>query len=577
MSDPRTFSSLPEDVALFLSDMEGFAFAKKIVETYGLEKSAVSEILGLIESIALGEIELATLPAELEELGIKKEETIKVASQIAVERLMPIAGVIGDVSGQIVQWGGSLKGLEGKQSAVLPQVTAEEFAKQAVIESGVSFQDSVMAHRADLIILSFLNESRDQSETHQTLIRSKKIGGLELSEDQAERLLAYISEKKGFLQIVIPKKPFYSKPEPLKPEPLKPEPPKISPPSLKKEKDLGVYSQEDEKEIEHLVTEKKELFQTQKTSEHSHSQIAQEIQKQAGLVLTPDQSTRFERLVDSRLRHVRSARQTYQQLEDALEQGGIALSGEKLSHTMELIEKAFDQEEAHHHTTQKEQKQVFQGKKQEKQEEKFVQAVKEDQLLAKRYVEITGKPPQQKMAPLAPVGARHTGAISAKEHFRRQEERIDTQKVRQVIEASKPVLSKKEVSHSSPTISEKTSGRPSVQDVRFSQRLAGPLEELQRLTVEDFRRLGATPQQALSKIQDKIDLLAEQGEEQRIAAIQAWRNAPLHQAYVAIAKGAVLSGANIFTYADEQQGQNREVLKKEELQAIMQLNELFRY
>ena len=74
MSDPRTFSSLPEDVALFLSDMEGFAFAKKIVETYGLEKSAVSEILGLIESIALGEIELATLPAELEELGIKKEE-----------------------------------------------------------------------------------------------------------------------------------------------------------------------------------------------------------------------------------------------------------------------------------------------------------------------------------------------------------------------------------------------------------------------------------------------------------------------------------------------------------------------
>ena len=97
------------------------------------------------------------------------------------------------------------------------------------------------------------------------------------------------------------------------------------------------------------------------------------------------------------------------------------------------------------------------------------------------------------------------------------------------------------------------------------------------MSLADFRRLGATPAQASVKIHDKIALLAERGEKQRIAAVQAWRQCPLYHAYVVLAKDAVLSGKTLFEHLEDRQHGQGTSFSKEELGVIMDLNASLRY
>ena len=326
-----------------------------------------------------------------------------------------------------------------------------------------------------------------------------------------------------------------------------------------------------------MAEEKEELLKATKQVGHSHEEVAKAILKKKNLRLDAELEKRFLLLVDSRLRDARTSRQTYQQLEDVKERGGLGFKGAQLSGVMELIEKAFDEEQGFHHTQQEEKKQVSRGQMQEQKKDKQELVKKEEQLLAKRYTDLTGKAPMQQAYPVSPSGARHTGAISAKAHLERQEERIDTQKVRRVIEAAKTLPAPKKAVHSSATITPAVQKRPKVQDIHFSQQLAGPLEELQRMSLADFRRLGATPAQASVKIHDKIALLAERGEKQRIAAVQAWRQCPLYHAYVVLAKDAVLSGKTLFEHLEDRQHGQGTSFSKEELGVIMDLNASLRY
>jgi hypothetical protein len=76
--------------------------------------------------------------------------------------------------------------------------------------------------------------------------------------------------------------------------------------------------------------------------------------------------------------------------------------------------------------------------------------------------------------------------------------------------------------------------RPRMEDVKFTPKLFGPIDELENLTLADFRRLSADPRKAGQKLIEKLDILEEESLDKRVAGIKALKKSPLYSQYSAI-------------------------------------------
>lgn len=116
------------------------------------------------------------------------------------------------------------------------------------------------------------------------------------------------------------------------------------------------------------------------------------------------------------------------------------------------------------------------------------------------------------------------------------------------------------------------SARPRLQDVKPMPRTMGPLEELQFLDLVNFRRLGASPEEITMKILNKIRLLEKDGYEKMIAGIAAWKRSPVCRLYLHLAQEAILTGKPFQEMVTAKSQQDSNVLRWEEIEAIINLN-----
>ena len=271
---------------------------------------------------------------------------------------------------------------------------------------------------------------------------------------------------------------------------------------------------------------------------------------------------RCAKLIESRVRDVRTPEQTRAQLEKAVESGGLGVTGRRLSDMLAMIEGRIA---------------AYQGNISQEERRKHVEklaavpdkdtlAKKEETLLTKRYVELTGKVPGEHVAPAAPSVSRTSVAISAHHEQMTREGKIDASKVKDAVSAAREAT---------------TAPRPktptSMQEVTFEKRLSGPIDELRSLTLVDFHRLSKDPMQAATKVKDKVDLMEEQGYEKKVEAVQAWRSSPLNQMYVGITREAVLTGVPVTEILGKKRTAGEETLSDEELKAVMKLNADLRF
>ncbi len=119
--------------------------------------------------------------------------------------------------------------------------------------------------------------------------------------------------------------------------------------------------------------------------------------------------------------------------------------------------------------------------------------------------------------------------------------------------------------------------RPKVQDVRFTPRLTGPIEEIRAFTIKDFRQIGDTPDVAIQKVKEKIDLLEQDSFAKRIEGIKAWKESEVYQTYLAIAGESLGGRTPIETVIANRTAQGLPVLQEEEIESIIKLNTLLRY
>ncbi len=128
-----------------------------------------------------------------------------------------------------------------------------------------------------------------------------------------------------------------------------------------------------------------------------------------------------------------------------------------------------------------------------------------------------------------------------------------------------------------PPIAPPTAVPPVAVAERMAPKLIGPLEELQELTLTDFRQLGPDPVQTCQRIREKIMLLEQQSFGHKAAAIVAWRKSPVFGLYTQLAARAMGGKLPIAEAMAQAESSGQETLRVSEFEAIADLNRSLRF
>lgn len=140
-----------------------------------------------------------------------------------------------------------------------------------------------------------------------------------------------------------------------------------------------------------------------------------------------------------------------------------------------------------------------------------------------------------------------------------------------VVPVMAPVVERKPIATARPIFAPSIS-KKIMQDVKPAPKVMGPLEELQFLDLINFRRLGKTPTEAVTKIFSKIKLLEADGYDKMVAGVQAWRQSPINHLYLKTLQAAIGKGLTVKDYVISKQKEDKEALKWEEIEAILAMN-----
>jgi hypothetical protein len=116
------------------------------------------------------------------------------------------------------------------------------------------------------------------------------------------------------------------------------------------------------------------------------------------------------------------------------------------------------------------------------------------------------------------------------------------------------------------------SPRVAVDGVKATPRLRGLVGELENMSLAQFRRLGAAPQDATAKIVERLDTLKQESFEQKVAGIRAWQNSPVMKAYLGLVAQSFRDRRPIVAIAEEKRKAGEDTLTGDEIEALIALN-----
>ncbi len=121
------------------------------------------------------------------------------------------------------------------------------------------------------------------------------------------------------------------------------------------------------------------------------------------------------------------------------------------------------------------------------------------------------------------------------------------------------------------------STKPTVDGIKFTKQLVGPVEELGRMTLIDFRRLGETAQDMTDYIREKISLLEQESYAKRLEGIQAWQSNEVNKFYRLLGQASMAQNKSVEGVIDERVKAGKPSLSWDEFQAVMELNKELRF
>ncbi|MFH1822722.1 MAG: hypothetical protein ABH830_03400 [Patescibacteria group bacterium] len=121
------------------------------------------------------------------------------------------------------------------------------------------------------------------------------------------------------------------------------------------------------------------------------------------------------------------------------------------------------------------------------------------------------------------------------------------------------------------------SGKKRMEDVKYVPKVMNPIDELRYLDIINFRRLSPDPNQAVAKVMEKINLLAEEQFSKKNEGIKAWRESPVSNLYLRIGQDSINNNKSITDVIENRKNNKQDFLTEEEFKAVLDLNRSLRY
>jgi len=298
-------------------------------------------------------------------------------------------------------------------------------------------------------------------------------------------------------------------------------------------------------------------------------QLIEKINKEAGLSF-PDEilRKRFEAIIFSYLKDIRDEISLKEILERPRKVGGMELSAEKVEQIIKILEEErprvkleieIEREKPELAEGMKTPEELVAPTSAEIKPQEIVLPPAQEEIKPPVPVELIVPPEEEKeitkfqLGTLAPVLG-----VALKEE--KEEEKINIP-LPPSIEEHKIVGEKR--------------GR--MEEIKPRMRISGPIEELRFMTLEDWRRFGR-PEAAVSKIEEKVNLLAEESLLKKAEAIKAWKQSEINQLYLEIGRESIDGGnASLNLIIEKRKNETRPFLTNEEFNAIAELNQRLRF
>jgi|GEM_PF-1687611 len=624
----KIFNAFPEVVQNYFYSDESDNVMVGLAKKFHLSEDQKDALNGIVGDLFIKDLDFDGLPAAIEsETGLLKDKSKELALELLGNYFLPLNDFYGgEVEKTIKVLGGKIKDYP-ELRVMVKKESAGSAADEVAKEFLPLFPDEVLRHRFIELVDSRLREVRKESDLREILMRSSKVGGLGLDEETSQKIIDAAAEKMRSVKIVAdatisdqlsavsnqlpvvgnagkpevrspksevdkavePPKPVpVAKPEPVKSAPppppvVKPEPPKpvvapiiekkseekipplnlrgaggvkrqdttpLHPPLVRggdegapfqkveniseirenpRNRKSDVSDAELEREIQHI---KHDIMPKAELPPFDFAAIAARIAAESRINLGNEQLGRLKIILTARLKDIRDSAETKEIFSRDYALGGMGFSDGQIQALSPILEGEF-----------------------KKIEERQKSEAEENIAVSRRGDEER----RQKVA--AEARASEQAGLDAR--------------FRAIASKSKrPVESSRERGD---TPAFAGSPRPKLQDVKYESKLVGPIDEIKRLTLTDFRRLAATPKETVIKIKDKIEALKANSIKKWQEGIAAWSNGEVNKLYLQIFAEALRKKKSLKEISAERVAAAAPTLSQDEINAIMELNKSLRF
>ncbi|MFA5175549.1 MAG: hypothetical protein WC430_04005, partial [Patescibacteria group bacterium] len=565
-----------------LKSAEFFMKNSEIIKLTEEEKEKIKRLFNLYEELKI--------PADEME-GLEEEEYIATDQGIELQRRGRIVEIIKPAVSlkqsfvseveQFKNFDDEIEKLKKQQVAAVP-IDINQAVETAITKVGLTFPDEILEKRFKNVIFSYLREVRGEIETRIVLKRPQKIGGVELDETTVDKVMDILKQEKPMIKV----EPMGNIPQIELAEGLK-----------QPEETISKFTRM-EKPVEKIIPEIKPISPLPKIEEEK-------------LLPQPEESK--EKLLKEKFEQeppavsILARTQTYTNKDTDLH-GQEEIQTKETQPVMpefkpiiplvlekKIEEKPDEKKEPNLFTTVSEKpktdvvseslvKEVISGP------EEITDVLKElDQLPEKDTPFVLDEDAEDKFKlPIKELPKEEPKPTETQTYADRDTDLRGQRETRIYLDKKTPPVLEKKIEEIKKEINPQPQAeifihRPprepamaKMEEIKVTPRVSGPIEELQGITLQDWRRWGNS-EQAVQKIKEKIDLLGEESLVKKSEGIKAWKESEINKLYLDIGTESIDKGISVSEVIALRQKENRKTLNEEEFDKVVELNQNLRF
>lgn len=518
------YESSPEVVQDYLLDQQSVVNETAAREALAYDYDAWARVMDVVWDAVFANLSREDFQARLMRLaGDRKPDEVE--RMVLLHVVLPLADLVNwDVEGRLEQLGVSLADRQNVMRISLRPVSYGAAVRRIAATAKVSILAEELFRRLREVLVSYLKGVRTIEQVKEILQRSQAEGGIGLNQDQTNRftdtMLSFLlttrvmteQEYADWLTQLANETKHESSVTPQSDNVLPAE--DGLPPAQPTPVTVSVVDQAIDDAVKQVAIPNLDEYLTQ----------------------------RLRNVVSTRLRDVRNALQTKSLLARDVKVGGMGLEAMEVERVAQIIEQFYV---AHRGMIEEEEK-------------RRIERIKQSQ---------AGKVEERKKR-------------ESEEHARWFEEKVQGQRLQDVMRGpGSPgmvpggVVNQKgvgaQVSYASATLG--TGGR-SLDGIQAPRRLVSLADELEQMTLADFRRMAKSPDDAIKQIQAKFESLRRESFDRWTEGVEAWRHSPLQQQYLKLVADSFAAGRPVAELVQGRRAQDPSLPSPAEIGAIVALN-----